>query len=74
MNEDLVQYMKESDSQYDVRPHLRSITVPTLVLQGRYDWQFSMRAAGELAQNIPHARFMSLSRPLIAFTRMLLKN
>ena len=44
------------DNEYDVRPHLADIMVPTLVLHGRYDWVVSLREAEELAQNIPHAQ------------------
>jgi proline iminopeptidase len=57
MNEDIGEYMWERiENDYDVRPKLADIMVPTLVLHGRYDWVISLREAEELAQNIPHAQ------------------
>lgn len=56
-NKEIGEYMWERlDNEYDVRPHLADIMVPTLVLHGRYDWVVSLREAEELAQNIPHAQ------------------
>ena len=47
---------KRLQNEYDVRPHLAGIMVPTLILHGRYDWVVSLREAEELAQSIPHAQ------------------
>jgi len=54
LNEDIGEYLWTKD--YDVRPHLAGIRVPTLILHGRYDWVVSLREAEELAHNIPHAQ------------------
>jgi proline iminopeptidase len=57
LNEEIGDYMWERiTKEYDVRPHLAGIMVPTLILHGRYDWVVSLREAEELAQNIPHAQ------------------
>jgi proline iminopeptidase len=40
---------------YDVRSHLPSITLPTLVMHGRYDWLVSLSKSEEMAQMIPKA-------------------
>ncbi len=56
-NEELGEYMGvRLKKEYDVRPQLTSIMVPTLVLHGRYDWVIPLREAEEIAQNIPHAQ------------------
>ena len=56
-NAEIGEYMWERiPKEYDVRPQLTSITVPTLVLHGRYDWVFPLQEAEELAQKIPHAQ------------------
>lgn len=57
LNEEIDGYMSERlEQEYDVRLQLNGIMVPTLVLQGRYDWVVSIREAEELAQKIPHAQ------------------
>src|SRR5258707_45698 len=57
VNMDIATYMMGTLSkEYDMRPHLAEITIPTLILQGRYDWVTSMAGAEEMARNIPHAR------------------
>jgi proline iminopeptidase len=57
LNGEIGEYMGERlRNEYDVRPQLTSIIVPTLVLHGRYDWVFSIRGAEEIAQKIPHAQ------------------
>lgn len=57
LNEEIGEYMEEKlRNEYDVRPQLASIMVPTLVLHGRYDWVLSIREAEEIAQKIPHAQ------------------
>jgi proline-specific peptidase len=56
-NQELAEYMGvKINKEYDVRPQLTSILVPTLVLHGSYDWVIPLREAEELAQTIPHAR------------------
>jgi proline iminopeptidase len=56
-NAEIDEYMREEKRKaYDVRPHLAEIMVPTLILHGRYDVDFSLRDAEELAHNIPHAQ------------------
>ena len=57
MNMDIATYMMGTLSkEYDLRPHLAEIKIPTLVLQGRYDWVTPMSGAQEMAQGIPNAR------------------
>lgn len=57
LNEEIGEYMEEKlRNEYDVRPQLAGIMVPTLVLHGRYDWVLSIREAEEIAQKIPHAQ------------------
>jgi len=57
VNEEIGGYMGERiTKEYDVRPKIADIMVPTLVLHGRYDWIMSLRGAEELAQRIPHAQ------------------
>ena len=56
-NQELGDYMEgRIKKEYDVRPQLTSILVPTLVLHGSYDWVIPIREAEELAQTIPHAQ------------------
>lgn len=56
LNGEIGEYMGERlRSEYDVRPQLTSIIVPTLILHGRYDWVCSIRGAEEITQKIPHA-------------------
>jgi proline iminopeptidase len=40
----------------DLRPHLRKITVPTLVLVGRHDFITNVAMAEEMVKHIPNAR------------------
>ncbi|HEX6035333.1 MAG TPA: alpha/beta hydrolase [Anaerolineales bacterium] len=40
----------------DLRPHLRKITMPTLVLVGRHDFITNVAMAEEIAKHIPNAR------------------
>lgn len=47
---------------YDVRASLDNITVPTLVLVGRYDIVFSYEDAKEIADGIPNSRLVVLER------------
>jgi proline iminopeptidase len=57
VNMDIATYMMGTLSkEYDMRPRLAEITIPTLVLQGRYDWVTPMAGAEEMARNIPHAQ------------------
>jgi proline iminopeptidase len=56
INMDIATYMMGTLSkEYDLRPQLAEIKVPTLVLQGRYDWVTPMEGAEEMARNIPNA-------------------
>jgi proline iminopeptidase len=57
MNMDIATYMMGTLSkEYDLRPYLKDITVPALVLQGRYDWVTPMAGAEEMARSIPNAQ------------------
>src|SRR5258708_15430472 len=57
VNMDIATYMMGTLSkEYDMRPRLTEITIPTLILQGRYDWVTPMAGAEEMARNIPHAQ------------------
>ncbi len=57
VNMDIATYMMGTLSkEYDLRPHLKDITVPALVLQGRYDWVTPMAGAEEMARGIPNAQ------------------
>ncbi len=57
MNIDIATYMMGTLSkEYDLRPYLKDIKVPALVLQGRYDWVTPMAGAEEMAHNIPNAQ------------------
>lgn len=40
----------------DLRPHLKGITVPTLVIVGRHDFITNVAMAEEMCRNIPNAR------------------
>jgi proline iminopeptidase len=40
----------------DLRPHLKQITVPTLVIVGRHDFITNVAMAEEIVKNIPNAR------------------
>jgi proline iminopeptidase len=40
----------------DLRPHLKKITVPTLVIVGRHDFITNVAMAEEMAKHIPNAR------------------
>lgn len=63
LNREIVESMdKRLKNEYDIRPQLTSIMVPTLVLHGRYDWVTSLRGAEEIAQNIPQARLHVFER------------
>lgn len=56
MNVDIASYMMGTLSrEYDMRPYLPEIRVPTLVLQGRYDWVTPMSGALEMAEKLPNA-------------------
>ena len=57
VNMDIATYMMGTLSkEYDLRPYLQDIHVPTLVLQGRYDWVTPMAGAQEMARSIPNAQ------------------
>jgi len=57
MNMDIATYMMGTLSkEYDLRPSLKAIKVPALVLQGRYDWVTPMAGAEEMARTIPNAQ------------------
>ncbi len=57
MNEEIDLYMNRAlRTEYDMRPYLANITVPTLVVHGREDWVTPFAEAEEMAQAIPHAR------------------
>jgi len=40
---------------FDLRPELKSITAPTLVIAGRHDWICPPEFSEEIARLIPHA-------------------
>lgn len=62
-NEEIGDLMGERlNKEYDVRPQLTSIMVPTLVLHGRYDWVIPLREAEEIAQNTPQAQLHVLEQ------------
>jgi len=57
VNMDIATYMMGTLSkEYDHRPHLPEISVPALILQGRYDWVTPMNGAQEMAQKLPNAQ------------------
>ena len=57
INMDIATYMMGTLSkEYDLRPYLKDIVIPTLVLQGRYDWVTPMAGAEEMAHTIPNAQ------------------
>ncbi len=57
VNMDIATYMMGTLSkEYDLRPSLKDIHVPALVLQGRYDWVTPMAGAEEMARSIPNAQ------------------
>lgn len=57
VNMDIATYMMGTLSkEYDLRPSLKDIHVPALVLQGRYDWVTPMAGAEEMALSIPNAQ------------------
>jgi proline iminopeptidase len=57
LNEEIGPYMQAKlGTEYDVRAQLGSITIPTLVLHGRYDWVCPFTEAQQMAEQIPHAR------------------
>ncbi len=63
VNMDIAMYMMGTLSKdYDLRPHLSEISIPTLVLQGRYDWVTPMAGAQEMAQQIPNAQLHVFER------------
>jgi proline iminopeptidase len=43
---------------YDVRPHLASITAPTLILAGRHDWVTPVGESEQIAALIPTNQFV----------------
>ncbi|HEV2582568.1 MAG TPA: alpha/beta hydrolase [Ktedonobacteraceae bacterium] len=56
MNEDIDLYMNRSlRTEYDMRPHLAGITIPSLVLHGRHDWVTPFAEAEKMAQALPQA-------------------
>lgn len=57
VNMDIAMYMMGTLSkEYNLRPHLSEVSIPALVLQGRYDWVTPMAGAQEMAQQIPNAQ------------------
>jgi proline iminopeptidase len=42
----------------DLRPHLKKITVPTLVMVGRHDFITNVAMAEEMVKHIPNARLV----------------
>ncbi len=57
VNMDIASYMMGTLSkEYDLRPYLKDIHVPALVLQGRYDWVTPMAGAEEMARSVPNAQ------------------
>jgi len=49
---------QHNQPNYDLKPQLPSITVPTLVTVGRYDWVTPVRAAETIASLIPNAKLV----------------
>jgi pimeloyl-ACP methyl ester carboxylesterase len=47
-------------SLMDLRPHLKRISVPTLVMHRRGDRAVRVGAGRHLARNIPHARWLEM--------------
>jgi proline iminopeptidase len=86
VNMDIATYMMGTLSkEYDLRPYLPTIAVPTLVLQGRYDWVTPMAGAVEMAEKIPKAQlhvfehsghmvFMEEPEELVAVLRQWIKS
>ena|SRR2546425_1346150 len=63
VNMDIAMYMMGTLSrEYDLRPHLSEISIPALILQGRYDWVTPMAGAQEMAQQIPNAQLHVFER------------
>jgi proline iminopeptidase len=61
MNTELAAYFfRQLAPEYDVRPHVRSITARTLVIVGRHDWVCPPAAGRALAAGIPDARLVEL--------------
>lgn len=57
VNMDIAMYMMGTLSkEYDLCPHLPEISVPALILQGRYDWVTPMSGAQAMAYGLPNAR------------------
>lgn len=44
--------------QFDVRPHLPSVTAPTLILAGRHDWVTPVGESEQIAEAMPHNEFV----------------
>ena len=56
----LSQYMwKNVMPNYDIRPRLKEITIPTLILAGKYDWVTPVSQSKILASNIPNSKLVT---------------
>jgi proline iminopeptidase len=63
MNPDLIQhFFANLAPHYDLRPRLRDIAVPTLVLAGEYDWVCPPAASRCIANSIPGAALVEIAR------------
>lgn len=60
-NADVAQHFFQNlASQYDLRPRLGEIGVPTIVVGGGYDWVCPPAASRFMARTIPHAELLML--------------
>jgi proline iminopeptidase len=54
----MASYFGHSAASYDLRPHLGTIRIPTLVIVGNDDWLLPPRASRVIASNIPEAELV----------------
>jgi proline iminopeptidase len=60
-NADVAQhFFRNLAGQYDLRPRLGEIAVPTLVVSGAYDWVCPPAAGRAIAEGIPDAELLVL--------------
>ena len=81
-NEDVARFLRyddEHDPQFrqtlnwempDSRDFFKQCTIPTLILEGKYDKTFSRNRPAEMQVAFPKAQVASLKRPRIILSRM----
>ncbi len=56
LKSDILQGILRNSCRLDLRPHLKDIRVPTLVIVGRHDFITNVAMAEEMVRHVPNAQ------------------